>query len=157
MFNPGRTLVIGYGNPARGDDGLGPAFVDSLNRVAPDQVDTRIDYQLCVEDAMDLAGFEQVVFVDAARHLNQPFTFYPLDEARVPDGLDTHSLSPEAVVHLARILFGASTRAFVLAIRGDDFDVFEESLSAAAEQNLQSALEFFISGQRSGALYSVLI
>ena len=148
-----RTLVIGYGNPARGDDGLGPAFVEQLDTAQLTGVDTRTNYQLCVEDAMDLAGFEQVVFVDAARHLDQPFIFYPVDESRVPDGLDTHSLSPEAVVHLSRSLFGTITRAFVLAIQGNSFDQFEEQLSAAAQHNLQSALDYFISGQQSGRLY----
>ena len=29
---PPRTLIIGYGNPGRQDDGLGPAFVSRLIR-----------------------------------------------------------------------------------------------------------------------------
>lgn len=153
MSDLGRTLVIGYGNPARGDDGLGPVFADQLKSAALNRVETRIDYQLCVEDALDLANFKQVVFVDAARNLDRPFVFYPVNEEQVPDGLDTHSLSPEAVVHLARTLFGAATRAFVLAIQGEHFDIFEERLSVRAEENLQAALDFFIIGQRSGNLY----
>ena len=77
-----------------------------------------------------------------------------VNEEQVPGGLDTHSLSPEAVVYLARTLFGATTRAFMLAIQGEHFDTFEERLSARAEQNLQAALDFFIMGQLSGNLYA---
>ena len=139
-----KTLVIGYGNPARGDDGLGPAFIEKLERKGIDQVETRVDYQLCVEDAMDMAHYDQVIFVDATRNHDQPFTFNEVDESQEPPGLDTHNLSPEAVTHLSRALFGSDAKAFTLAISGSHFDTFEEALSQGARLNLQAAFDYFL-------------
>ena len=52
----GDVLVIGYGNPGRMDDGLGPATIDELEKLAIDGVDLDADYQLTVEDAAAVAG-----------------------------------------------------------------------------------------------------
>lgn len=59
--------------------------------------------------------------------------------------LDTHQLSPQALMHLARTLFGVTTAASVLAIRGYQFEPFRESLSEQAEQNLNAALDYLLS------------
>ena len=134
-----KILVLGYGNPARGDDGLGPALIERLDAVALNDLETRVDYQLCVEDAMDIGGFERVIFVDASMNVAPPYLHYMLPEALTPGRLDTHSLSPEALIHLARSLFGARTKASVLAIRGYHFEPFSESLSAQAVLNLSAA------------------
>lgn len=141
----GRTLVIGYGNPARGDDGLGPALIERLGALALPGVETRSDYQLRVEDALEIGNFEQVIFVDAALDERSPFHHYSLNGAAPPAVLDTHQLSAQALMHLARTLFGASTAASMLAIRGYQFEPFCESLSERAEQNLKAALDYLVS------------
>ena len=141
-MNNGPVLVIGYGNPARGDDGLAPAFVESLDRLKIPGVETRNQYQLCVEDAMDIAGFAQVVFVDASLDAVSPFEFSPLPEDAVRQ-LDTHTLSPGALMYLARTLFGATTDAFVMAIRGYRFEAFTERLTNEAQRNLREAIGCF--------------
>jgi len=137
-----KTLVLGYGNPARGDDGLGPAFIETLEQAALADVETRVDYQLCVEDAMDIGDYREVVFIDASRSAEPPFEFYPLNESKKPETLDTHSISPEALIYLARVLFDAPTPALVLAIRGYQFEPFIEFLSPVAEQNLKVAFQY---------------
>ena len=139
MVERRKTLVLGYGNPARGDDGLGPAMIALLDRAAFDRLETRVDYQLCVEDARDIGSFEHVIFVDASPSIAPPYHLYPLEDSAQPMTLDTHSVSPEAMMFLARTLFGATTAASVLAIRGYDFEPFVESLSSAAEANLEQA------------------
>ena len=88
---------------------------------------------------MDIGGFEQVIFVDASMNVAPPYLHYALPDAVTPTTLDTHSISPEALIHLARTLFGARTKASILAIRGYDFEPFSESLSAQAVLNLNAA------------------
>jgi hydrogenase maturation protease len=134
-------LVLGFGNPARGDDGIGPAFIERLERMALPGVEARVDYQLCVEDALDIGNFTRVLFVDASVDAAAPYQHYALAEDLRPTRLDTHSLSPEALTHLARTLFGATTAASVIAIRGYRFEPFVEVLSDGARTNLQAALE----------------
>jgi hypothetical protein len=54
----------------------------------------------------------------------------------------THSVRPEGVVRLAQDLFGAAGPAYVLGIRGYEFDEFGEGLSAGAQVNLAAAIAF---------------
>ncbi len=138
-MRPAESLILGYGNPARGDDGLGPALIERLSALDLHGVQTRSDYQLRVEDALDLGAFSRVVFVDAAVSGSAPFDFFELPESAVKR-LDTHSVSPGALMFLARELFGANTQAFVLAIRGYAFAPFTEGLSQQALDNLDRAL-----------------
>ena len=59
MVSP--VLVLGCGNPARGDDGLGPALIQGIEIAALEGIETRVDYQLCVEDALDIGSFTEVI------------------------------------------------------------------------------------------------
>lgn len=137
-----RILVLGYGNPARGDDGLGPALIEQLEALPLEGLETRVDYQLCVEDAMDIGDFNRVIFVDASMNVAPPYLHYTLPESVTPTALDTHSISPEALVFLARTLFGATSDASILAIRGYQFEPFSESISTEAMQNLNAAFRY---------------
>ena len=53
-----RTLVLGFGNPGRLDDGLGPAVVEALRAYELPGVTMDADYQLRVEDAAEIAGYD---------------------------------------------------------------------------------------------------
>jgi hypothetical protein len=70
-------LVFGWGNASRGDDALGPLFVQQLGSLAGAsagvQVDFLEDYQLQIEHALDLACRERVLFVDASISCTPPF------------------------------------------------------------------------------------
>ena len=71
-------LVFGWGNLSRGDDALGPLFVQQLSALAgaampATQVDFLEDYQLQIEHALDLVSRERVLFVDASLNCAAPF------------------------------------------------------------------------------------
>ena len=136
------VLVIGCGNPARGDDGLAPAFLARLDQLCLPGVETRNQYQLCVEDAMDMSDYGEVVYVDASLDAPHPFEFAPLaDDALMH--LDTHTVSPGALTYLARTLFGVTASFSVLAIRGYCFEPFTETISGQARENLRQAVAWF--------------
>jgi len=136
-----RLLLIGYGNPGRGDDGLGPALVERLESAGSKGLELISDYQLTVDLAYDIAPFETVVFADAAITGDAPFSFRPVTPA-APLSFTSHSQRPEGVLHLAAALFGATTRGYLLAIRGYQFDAFDEALSAAGGRNLDASFAF---------------
>ena len=99
--HPAGILVLGYGNPGRMDDGLGPLFAEAVEKLGIDGVTVEANYQLTVEDAAIIAEHEVVVFVDAAIEGPEPFT---LERAR-PDSamsFSTHSVTPPALLELAR-------------------------------------------------------
>ncbi len=136
-----RVLVIGYGNPGRLDDGLGPALAERIEALALPGVTVESDYQLSVEHAEAVARHDIVVFADAHTSIDDPFSF-TLAQLDRHMSFTSHSLAPQAVVSLAQDLFGAATDAYILAIRGHDFNEFGQRLSQAAQENLDAATEF---------------
>ena len=101
---PAPLLVIGWGNPSRGDDALGPMLVERLLDHAQavgasGRLEGLTDFQLQVEHALDLVGRERVLFVDAATDLPGAFAVRPLHAAR-GGGIGSHALAPEAVLQV---------------------------------------------------------
>ena len=140
-MNAATTLLIGYGNPGRGDDGLGPALIERLEAKPIAGLSLDADYQLAVEHAWDLSQYSMAIFADASINGAEPYYYQPL-EADAPISFSTHSVSPGAVLQMARDMFGATTEVFVLGIRGYEFDQIAEGLTERAEQNLVAAEQF---------------
>lgn len=134
-----RILVIGYGNPGRGDDGLGPAFIQRLEELAIPGVTLESDYQLTIEHAALAAEHDIVVFVDAAVDVESPFYFRTLVPAAV-SGFTSHGVTPGQVLSLAHTCFDVAPRGYLLGIRARIPDRFEEGLSAPAREALEAAL-----------------
>jgi len=144
-----RILLIGYGNPGRLDDGLGPAIAACIEGLAIPGVSVESDYQLSVEHAHDLTSYDVVIFADADISGNEPFYFRRLIPS-VSSGLGSHEISPGEVVSLALTLFGATTQSYLLGIRGYEFNDFGEMLSDKARNNLAAAVDFLSNVMRQG-------
>jgi hydrogenase maturation protease len=134
-------LIYGYGNPGRGDDGLGPALAAALQDAAGPDTDVDSNYQLTVEDAADLAERDVVIFADADMNGPEPFWFGPVAPSEHL-GIGSHDLTPGALVALTGALFGKNVAAYALGIRGYDFGEFADTISPRAQANLAEALVF---------------
>ena len=120
-------LVFGWGNAGRGDDALGPLFVQQLGALAGPAVGMRVDfledYQLQIEHALDLTCRERVLFVDASISCTAPFEVSTIHAAR-DASFTTHSLSAQSVMQVYRDLSGREPPACtLLAIRGTEFEL----------------------------------
>ncbi len=143
----GRSLVIlAVGNPSRGDDALGPLFLEQLAELREQRgdwadVELITDFQLQIEHAVDLENRTLALFVDASVSCPAPYQFtrlQPIQDA----SYTSHALSPAAVLHVyQQINHAPPPPAFQLAIRGESFEL-GEPMSAAAEAHLVAALEF---------------
>ena len=140
-------LVLGVGNPSRGDDALGSLFVERASELLSAEVDAGLvefltDFQLQVEHSLDLAGRERVVFVDASVKADAPYEYRRV-EPRRDESFSSHAMSPAAVLDTHRTIVGEPPPAWVLAIRGESFEL-GDGLSPAAAHNLDAALRFFV-------------
>lgn len=135
-------LVIGYGNPGRMDDGLGPAFAERIAAAGLPGVEVQQDYQLTVEHALALVATDRVVFADALIGSGGPFDFKVVKPAEQGD-FSSHSLSPETLMGLVATLYGAAPEAHVMGIAGVEFGKVKEGLSPRASDNLDRAVAFF--------------
>lgn len=137
-------LVIGVGNPSRGDDALGPLFVERLGAVlageiARGEVEVLTDFQLQVEHALDIAGRARVFFVDASVSAAPPFELARVAPER-DASFSTHALSPAAVLETCHRVLGSTPESWVVAIRGERFEL-GDPLSPAAEAHLAAAVD----------------
>ncbi|MEI7902377.1 MAG: hydrogenase maturation protease [bacterium] len=135
-----RIFVMGYGNPGRLDDGLGPAFAERIQALAIPGVTVDSDYQLSVEDVATIIKHDIILFADASVDGREPFDLQPLAAQHGGLGFSSHTLSAGALLGLAKDLFGASPQAYLLAIRGYDYDEFGERLSEHAQTNLDATV-----------------
>ena len=136
-------LVFGWGNASRGDDALGPLFIERLReRLAPAElarIDFLDDYQLQIEHALDLVGRERVLFVDASLNCAAPFEAAPVQALR-DRTFTTHAMSPAALLQVYMELQASSPPpCTLLAIRGERFELGEPPAEAAL-RNLELAL-----------------
>lgn len=137
------VLIIGIGNPSRGDDALGPLCSERLESLGLADVEVLTDFQLQVEYALDLADRREVVFIDATLSGPEPYEFRPVVPSRHL-GHTSHALPPKAVLEACRrVGVTPPGEAHVLAIRGYRFELGEE-LSASAAENLEAALAFLL-------------
>ena len=136
------VLLIGFGNPGRLDDGLGPALADAIDKLDLPGVAAEADYQLGVEDAADVARHEVVIFADADVSGPEPFWVRRITAGDGSMSFSTHSIEPRAVLALARDLFGAEPECYLMGIRGYEFNEFGEELSENAKANLAAAVNY---------------
>jgi hydrogenase maturation protease len=135
------VLVFGWGNPSRGDDALGPLFVEAVEAMALPGVECLTDFQLQVEHALDLRGRERVLFVDASANAAAPFTVERLEPAR-DASLTTHAVSPRAILQVFREVEGKPPPpCWLLAIRGEAWEL-GGAQSEGSRENLREAIEW---------------
>lgn len=144
MSAPAPLLVFGWGNPGRGDDALGPMFVEQLQALlgGSPRVECLTDFQLQVEHALDLVGRERVLLVDASVDATPPFEARALQPSRDATSLSSHAMSPVALLQAFVDLQGrAPPPTVLLAIRAESFEL-GAPLGAAARAHLEASLDW---------------
>jgi hydrogenase maturation protease len=136
-----RVLVIGYGNPLRGDDGLGPRLASAIDQLAFPGVDVLVCHQLTPELAEPISRADAVIFIDA-RVQGDPGVQLQRIEAETPGAFRTHASDPAALLALARALYGTAPAGWWLTLPAVEFG-FGEKLSPSAQESLDAGLAAF--------------
>lgn len=137
-----KILILGYGNPGREDDGLGPALIDNLDKLNIPNLTLDSDYQLNIEYAEEISKYDTVIFIDASLNSDSPFEFYPL-QPKFEASISTHSMSAENVLGLCQKLYKKTPDAYMCAIRGHSFEL-KEGLTDSARDNMTLALNHLV-------------
>jgi hydrogenase maturation protease len=146
-----RDLLIGIGNPLRGDDGVGALLVEELAEdlggLSTSRAELKVVHQLTPELACAVAGVHRVLFVDAcvaARTVAPWLEVLPPEacaEASAEDGaagLDPHQLQPASLVALAHVLYGWRGEATLLRVPAFAFP-HGPGLSASVQEVMPEA------------------
>jgi hydrogenase maturation protease len=158
-----RTLVIGFGNIDRADDGVAYHVVNHLRgRLGKDLlpedetglellsggVDSVFLVQLA-PDLMDvMSPYDTVVFVDAHVYENAPNLYcVPVIPGFTPATF-THHITPAMMLVLLKSIRNREPAGYVVSIRGYDFD-FHRRLSAGTEDLIENAVDHILELHRA--------
>jgi hydrogenase maturation protease len=144
LFDNPTSLIYGIGNSGRQDDGLGWAFIDRLEQIRPrSRARLRRTYQLSLEDADLISRYTRVLFVDATKDpavesftLNRP-------EPKLDFSFTSHAISVPSILATTQQCFEHVPEAYLLAIRGYEWEL-QEGLTSPAQHNLSHSLEFLL-------------
>lgn len=147
-------LVIGYGNPLRRDDGVGPWLVEYVSCVIPDPfIEWRTCLQLTPEWAEPLSRADCAIFVDATAEGHSGQVMW--SRLEVPDDLQSrgivHHLIPQGLLTAAHFLYGARPDAYLLTVTGEDFS-YGQGFSPSVQAQLPLAIEYLSSAASIQAL-----
>ena len=129
------ALVVGLGNPLRGDDGAAHHVIDSIEKKRPD-VRCLALHQLTPDLAEDLAASERVIFIDASVRVKTVTARAITSEHSL---FTSHHMTPEAVLSTAEELYGARTKAWLVEVPAFDL-AHGDTLSAATESAVHEAI-----------------
>lgn len=132
-------LVIGYGNPLRCDDGVGPKVAEAVEELHLPDVRTVVCHQLSPEHAEPIARARTVIFVDAAVDAPNEVQLRKL-EPNESSQLMAHAADPRTMLALARDVFGHCPEAWWLTVPAVKLG-FGEDLSPIARHGFETALK----------------
>ena len=139
-----RSLVLGYGNPLRGDDGLGWHLAQALAvKIENPCVEIIATHQLTPESAEPIARSDEVFFIDA--NVVVPpgrLLCYPVEAQTSSQATISHSCSPSQILYYAQILYGSSPRSHVFTIGVKSLEYGHE-LSPTVRKSLEILVRYF--------------
>lgn len=149
-----KTILLGYGNPYRGDDGVAwhlltrllakyqiekTDLLESDIFTLTDSVDIWFNLQLLPEISEIIAGYDRVIFIDAhTGEIQQNINLQQVSPQFINSPF-THHVTPSTVLSLTNSIAGKCPESWLLSIRGYKFN-FERSLSEDTSQLITKAL-----------------
>ena len=135
------TLIIGYGNPLRGDDGVGPRAAELLAETPfPDGVQVLVCHQLTIELAPQIAEADRLILIDA-RATGEPGSIQQcVLTPAIPDSASlTHHIDAQGLLAAAQMLYGHAPETMLFTVSGGSFEG-GEALSPAVAAALPELL-----------------
>lgn len=142
-----RSLIVGFGNPLRGDDGVGLAALHELERASlPEGVrcaDVGIGGMALVHELQ--SGWDRLVIIDAVQRGGAPGTIYVLRPTfpnlamLTPDAkrellVDAHMAEPYSAMRLADALGVLPAEIHVVGVEAPETEDLTLELSAAVQR-----------------------
>lgn len=158
-INMKNTLIIGYGNPDRGDDGAAWVALSALachfgQPLENEQIEAGtipisdsltlwLNLQLMPELAEELARFDRAIFVDAHTEDYQEDIRMVEVQPQYQNSPFTHHLTPASCLSLCKELYGKCPHSILVSMRGYEFG-FSRQLSPRTAANVKKAVQLIL-------------
>ena len=151
-----RALVIAYGNPLRGDDGIAWRIAHELHSAGPDNVRILCVHQLMPELAEAVSESRIAIFLDAAADANSGVVRCSSIESHSQPVRFWHHMTPGELLGLCELLYMTKPLSFLVTVPGKCFEQGDTLSDTAAnaipqaltvlhrliEQEIQSTMDF---------------
>ncbi|HVT80686.1 MAG TPA: hydrogenase maturation protease [Phycisphaerae bacterium] len=130
------VLLVGYGNPMRSDDAVGPLVASRVAALFPDASFCRLitDQQLLPEHTDEVAAVRRVLFIDASVNLPAgEVQISPITGEACPEHHLTHHVAPQTLLWMSQQFFGRAPRAWLIEIGVADLSVGSRLSPAVAK------------------------
>jgi hydrogenase maturation protease len=121
--------ILALGNPQRQDDGIGPCVAACLRRYGKQWRGVAIESEPMLDPTLleEVADAEAILFVDAAIDgQKESIRWSHLAPELSHRSFGFHHLSPAAFLGLLGSLYHRHPNAWLVAVRGDSFDLAEK-------------------------------
>jgi len=119
-------LVIGYGNPLRGDDGIGIHVAHTLMEMTESAWEVIACHQLTLDLVDPIQRADFVVFVDADLDLAAgEIAVCPVEPLAQIVNSWSHQVDPALLLGVASAWYGKCPRASLIGVGGADFGLSE--------------------------------
>ena len=148
-----RTIIIGYGNIDRSDDGVAFEIINlvrqNLGQNILEEGDTGLERlyekiasvflpQLVPEIMELLTGYAQIIFIDAHACADMEDLNCSKVTPQYMSSTFTHHMTPEALLAFLKTLYQHEPEAYIVSVRAHDFD-FKRSFSSETKSLLRPA------------------
>ena len=137
-FGDTNTLIIGYGNTLRNDDGVGYRLAERIATLSLLGLEVLASHQLTPDLAEAIAKVNLVIFADASADTSLKQVTVKNLGVEMVEFSSSHSCHPSYLLQLAKTLYGYSPKAYWLMLPCADFGL-GETLSAKARQSQRDA------------------
>jgi len=133
------SLVIGYGNDLRSDDGAGRVVADRIDALGLPGVTVRSLSQLTPELSLEIAGKDTVIFVDASVEVAET-TVTPVESRPAVASTTTHFADPGTLLGMTGTVGSIPKKAYLISIPVADLGLGME-LSPVSELGVARAVD----------------
>jgi hydrogenase maturation protease len=134
-----RALVIAYGNPLRGDDGIAWRIANEMRGAGSNDIRVLCVHQLMPELAEAVSESEIVVFLDAAADGEAGLARCRSIEPQSQPMRFWHHMTPGELLGLCERLYATKPLSFLVTVPGECFEN-SDTLSDAAASAIPQAL-----------------
>ena len=136
--------IICYGNPLRGDDGLGWHAAERLRAAIRDpRVEILAMHQLTPELMEAISRADRVIFIDACAGPVPGEIQERTVEPEAGGAAFTHHITPAALIAGAKALYGRAPQATLVTVTGADFSLSDE-LSPAVSSAVDALVQLIL-------------
>jgi len=133
--------IVAYGNPQRGDDGIGRLVARELRRhfEQVQDVGIRSVHQLDMALLEEVQSADTLIFVDACLdELRDDVQWSRIKPELNGWAMGSHHLYPKVFVGLLQLLYNRSPSAWMVSVQGHVFDLIE-ALTPEARRSAEKA------------------